>query len=199
MSKAVSRFDGPTSRTLRQLVPQPLHRELNIRSSKHRIVHTSIQTDRVIRRFAGARKKSADVPAVKFFRLPGMQSLRNLLGKALRITRRTERLLGQDRRCLMMPMSIPICPRKASHEYVRTKCPNRAHQIPQRDVVPLPLLKCLLRRLRISKIRHTRKSLLDSVITIRRQKFQSPQHAQHIEQIAAQLVLPTFAARQGHQ
>ena len=96
-------------------------------------------------------------------------------------------------------MPIAICPRKPRHQYIRTKGSNHLHHIRQRNIMPLPLLKCFFGSLRISKVSHARKSLLDAVKAIGSQQLQSPQHTQHVEQIAAQLVLPTFAARQRHQ
>ena len=98
-----------------------------------------------------------------------------------------------------MPVPIPIRPRKPRHQHIRTKRSNHPHHVRQRRIVPAPLLKRLVRRFRKSKIRHARKPLLHSVILIRRQQLLRPQHAQHIRQIAANLVLPALAAIQRHQ
>ena len=96
-------------------------------------------------------------------------------------------------------MPIPLRPRKPRHQHIRTELPDHPHNIRQRNVMSLPLLKRLLRIFRIPKIRHPRKTLLYPVITIRGQHLQRPQHAQLIEQIASRLVLPALAARQRHQ
>ena len=53
--------------------------------------------------------------------------------------------------------------------------------------------------LRESEIRDAREPLLHSVILIRGEQFFRAQHAQHVRQIAADLVLPALAAIQGHQ
>jgi hypothetical protein len=62
--------------------------------------------------------------------------------------------------------------------------------------VTLPLLKCFRRILGKSEISHLGEALFHAVVAIRSQQFQRAQDAEDIEQIAANLVLPAFAAVQ---
>ena len=195
----VARFDRPIRRPLRLLVTQSLHGKLYVGRSQQRIDDSRVEPQRVIRGIARHCPKAAHIADIQLLRLPGFEAFFDLPRKPLRIGRRAERLFRQDRRCLMMPMAIAIRARKPRHQHVRTKGSNHPHHVAERDIVPLPLLKCFFGSLRISKIRHARESLLNAVISVGSQQLQRPQHAQRVEQIAAQLVLSPFPARQRHQ
>ena len=74
-----------------------------------------------------------------------------------------------------MPVPISIRTRKARDQNIRTKGSNHPHHIPQRDIVTFPFLKRLFRILGITKIRHPREALLDTVVAVRRQQLQRAQ------------------------
>ena len=69
----------------------------------------------------------------------------------------------------------------------------------ERDIVPAPFLKGFFGILRVAEIRDPAEALLHSVIAIGRGQLQRAQHAQHVEQIAADFVLAAFAAGESHQ
>ena len=63
----------------------------------------------------------------------------------------------------------------------------------------LPFLKCFFGILGKTEIRNPREALLDPVVPVGPQQFQRSQNAQHVEQIAAYLVLSALAAIQRQQ
>ena len=62
-----------------------------------------------------------------------------------------------------------------------------------------PLLKGLIGIFGEAEIRYSGEPLLDPIVPIRVRQLQGPQHAEHIEQIAAHFVLPALAAIQSQQ
>ncbi len=99
----------------------------------------------------------------------------------------------------MVSVTVSFCPRKSCHQHIGTKGTNHTNHVAQRYIVSAPLRERLFRALRKSEIRYPRKALLHTVVLVRSQQFLSPQHAQHIRQIAANLVLTALAAIQRHQ
>src|SRR5271166_1699075 len=89
----------PGACALRELVLQALPCELHVGFAEQRIALRSLQLDCPV--FV-----CADVVHVKLLRLPGLQSLANLLRKARGIGGRTERLASQDSGGLMMAVAI---------------------------------------------------------------------------------------------
>ena len=149
----VARINGPVRRSLRHLMPQSLHRELHVSHAQIGVLFPRIQLQGPVGVRTRHRPKPAHVSDVKLLRLPGFQSLSNLLGKPLGIGGRAERLFGQNARCLMMPVSIALAAGKARHEHIRAECPNHTHHVGERRIVSTPLLKRLFWILRKSKIR----------------------------------------------
>ena len=180
-------------------MPQALHRELHIRAAQIRVRHSGVELHRPVRIRTSHCPKPANVADVQLLRLPRQEALRDLLRKPFRIGRRAECLLRQDARSLMVPVPVTGRSRKPCHQHVRTKRSNHPHHVGERYVVSAPLRESLVGTFRKPKIGHAREALLHSVIFVRCQQFQGSQHAQHIRQIAADLVLPTLAAVQGHQ
>ena len=98
-----------------------------------------------------------------------------------------------------MSVSIAVRPGEARHQHIGTKSADHSHHVAERDVMPAPLLKSLIRILGIAEIGDPAEALFHSVVAIGCSKLQRAQHAQHIEQVAADLVLAAFAASQSHQ
>src|SRR6202142_1506897 len=102
-------------------MPQSLHGELDIRHAQQRIHVARIQPDGVVLRGAGARPEAAEVADIELLRLPGLQALFDLLGEALWIRGRAERLFGENRGGLVMAVSIAIRSGEARQQYIGTK------------------------------------------------------------------------------
>ena len=80
----------------------------------------------------------------------------------------------------MISMSIPVGTGEPRHQHIRTEGTNHANQVGESRIVSTPLVKCLVRALRESKVRDARKALLHSVVLIGREQFLGTQHAQHV-------------------
>src|SRR5882757_6409046 len=99
----------------------------------------------------------------------------------------------------MIAMTVAAGAREASHQNVGTKRANDADHVPKRNVVALPFFQSFFRVLGEAKIRHPREALIDAIITVGAEKFQSAKYAERIEQAATHLILSAFAAGQRHQ
>ena len=162
-----------------------LHGKFYVGRSKQRIDGSGIESQRVVRRFAGHRSKPAHVADIELFRLPGFEAFFDLFRKAIRISRGAECLASQNGGRLVMAVTIAVGPRESRDQYVGTKSSNHSNHISQRNVMPLPLLEGFVGIFRISEVGYPRESLFDSVITVCRQKLKCAQHAQRVKQIAA--------------
>src|SRR5208282_2841249 len=109
---------------------------------------------------------------VKLLRLPRLQALLKLLGKARRIGSGTKRLTGQDARGLMVAVAVARAALKARANHIRAESANHAHHVAQRDIVTAPLLEGLFRRLGETKVGDAGEALLDSIVAICGQQFE---------------------------
>src|ERR1700733_15679811 len=98
-----------------------------------------------------------------------------------------------------MTVSVTIGARKAGDQNIGPKSANHPYHVTERDIVALPLLKCLVGILGEAKIRNSREALFHAVVAICSQEFQRPQNAKDVEQITAHLVLSAFTAIQRQQ
>src|SRR5207237_3720703 len=110
--------------------------------------------------------EAAHVADVKLFCLPGIQTFFDLIREAVWIGSGTECFVGENRRRLVMAVSIAIGAREARNQHVRPELANDANYVGEWDIVPAPLLKGFFRRLRVAEVSNTGEALLDSVITI---------------------------------
>src|SRR5258705_401979 len=99
----------------------------------------------------------------------------------------------------MIAMTVAAGTREASYQNVGTKRANDADHVAKRNVVALPFFQSLFRVLGEAKIRHAREALIDTIITVGTEKFQSAKYAERIQQAAPHLILSPFAAGQRHQ
>ena len=177
--KRVTRSGGyrDSTQPLRFLMFESLDRKLHIRHPQHRIHFAGIQLDRVVLIWTALRSERTDIADVELLRLPRQQPFLDLLRKPIGVCCRPKRLLSQNCGSLMMPMPIAFRSREPRHQHIGPKLANHPHYVGERDIVPLPLLKCLFGTLRITKVRHLRESLLDSVIAVGREHFQRAQHS----------------------
>ena len=106
-------INRPSARSLRQLMPQPLHRKLRICHSQQRILLARAQAHCVILRSALIAAERTHIIEIEFLRLPGQQAFLDLFRKLAWIRRRSERFARQNARCLMVAMPIPIRSLKA--------------------------------------------------------------------------------------
>src|SRR5712691_5033598 len=97
MGKSIALGNRDAAQRLRSLMPQSLDCKLHVRLAKQRIFFSSVQLDRVVSRIATRGPEAAHVPDVELLRLPRLEALCDLLRKTLRIARRAERLLRQNR------------------------------------------------------------------------------------------------------
>ena len=187
------------AQSLRLLVAEAGDGKLDIRGSEHRIELPGIELYRVVGVRTALRHEGTHVADIQLLGLPWQQTFFDLLGKPIRIGGRAKRFLGQDCRRLMMSVPIALGSRESRHQHIRAELPNHPHNICERNVMSLPLLKCFLGIFRIAEVRYPREALLDAVVAVGGQHFERAQHAQLIEQVAAGFVLPAFAAGQGQQ
>ena len=96
-------------------------------------------------------------------------------------------------------MPIAVRSREARNQHVWPEGANHSHHVTERDIVPSPLLEGLVGILRIAEIGNSAEALFHAVIAIGGRQLQRAQHAQHVEQIASDFVLPAFAASERHQ
>ena len=87
-------------------MPQSLHCELDVRRSEIRVVTSGIQFHRVILGCACHSSKPAKQTDVKLFSLPRLQAFFDLLGKPVRVGCGAKCFPGEDRRCLVMAMTV---------------------------------------------------------------------------------------------
>src|ERR1035438_9891574 len=106
---------------------QSLHRKLYVRLAQHWIDDSCIQAQRVVRLVTGHRPKSTHIADVQLLRLPGLESLCDLLWKSLWVGGCAERFFRQYRRGLMMTVPVAVRARKARHQHFRTKGSNHSH------------------------------------------------------------------------
>ena len=106
ISKAITRLDRPAARSC-ELVPQYSMASW-IRHLQLRIHLSRVQPDGIVFRRAGRRTEAA-FPAW-FLGLPGLQSFFNLLRKPPGIGGGAKCFVGEDRRSLMMSVTITIRP-----------------------------------------------------------------------------------------
>src|SRR5204863_5012554 len=128
-----------------------------------------------------------------------LQAFFDLLGKTLRIGGGAECFLRQNRRCLMMSVTVVVRARKARNQHIRAKLANDADDVLQWNIVPAPLLKRLFRRFRVSEVRNPTEALLDSVVIVRGEQLKRAQNPELVGERAPGLILPALASRQGHQ
>src|ERR1700733_13036617 len=102
-------------------MPESFHCKLDIRASQIGVGHTGVQPQGPVRIGARHRSKAAHVADVELLCLPGLETLRDLFWKALRVCRSPEGLSGQDARSLMMPMSVPLSTGKTRHQHIGTE------------------------------------------------------------------------------
>src|SRR5690348_6352076 len=96
-------------------------------------------------------------------------------------------------------MAIALRSRKPGHQDVRPVSADYPDHVSQSYIVTLPLLEGFVGILGKSKIRNPGEALLDAIISIGLQQFEGSHNSQHVEQIAAYLVLPALAAIQRQQ
>src|ERR1700693_1660794 len=145
-------------------MPQSLQRKLNVRHAQPWILFSGIQLDGVVFRQTGLSPKSTHVPDVKFFRLPGQQTLLNLHRKSIRIRRRAKSLTRENRRSLMMAVPVTVGAGKAGYQHVGPKGTNHSHHVPKRNIMALPLLERFRGILGKAKIRNPSEALLYAVV-----------------------------------
>src|SRR4051812_8828531 len=126
---------------------QSFDRELRIGHSEHGIDFARVDLHRVVVVRTRRSAEAADVSDIKFLRLPGLETLFDLLRKAVRVGGSAEGFLGENRGRLMMSMPVPISPRETRNQDIRPKLANNAHNVGKWYIVSAPLLECFFRRL----------------------------------------------------
>ena len=99
----------------------------------------------------------------------------------------------------MVSVAVAVGALEARYQYIRTEGSDHAHDICEAGLVTMPLLKRLVGILGKPEVRDARETLLHPVEAIRGRQLERAQNTEHVEQIAANLVLTPFAAIQGQQ
>ena len=121
----------------------------------------------------------------------------DLLGKLVRIRSRSKSLARQNAGRLVITMAVSVIALKPRDQHVGAKGADDTHNVSECGLVPLPFLKRLIGIFGEPEIGDAGEALLHSVITIRFRQLQCPQNTEHIEKVAAHLILPAFPAIQG--
>ena len=141
--------------------------------------------------------EAAAARLIQLLHLPRPQSLLQLLGKLRRIRRRGERFERQRRRHLVM-LAAAGAGRIQRHHDVGTDRADHPDEVAE-DLVVTPLLDRLLRAEREPEVDGAREVLLGPVPAVRLQQLLGPQHADGVEELRTDLVLPAVPARGGER
>ena len=98
----------------------------------------------------------------------------------------------------MIAVTIALRPRESRNQYIRTEGSDDANHISERDIMAAPFFERFPRILRKSEVSYPRKPVLDAIVLIGCEKFLCAENSQDIGEVAANLVLPSFSAIQGH-
>src|SRR3954454_18216135 len=97
----------------------------------------------------------------------------------------------------MMSVSIALGAAEARNQNVRPEGANHAYHVAESDVVSMPLLESLFWVFGKTEIGDASEALFNPVVAIGARQLQRTQHAEHIEKIAADLVLAALPAVEG--
>ena len=168
--------------------------------AEQRVVATEIDRGHVrVRRRREAESRRADAHAegksdaeVELPRLPGRQSLGDLLREAIRIRGRVPCFVRQHRRRLvMLAAAAPL--RRHGGDHIGPDGADHPDEVAQ-DLLPAPPLEGLLDAERVPEVDGARKVLLGAVQAVRGVQLLGPQHGQGVEKLGADLVLAPVAA-----
>ncbi len=118
-----------------------------------------------------------------------------LFREARRVGGQSKRLAHDARLRLVMGAAL-FAFGPHGHDHVGANRPDHANVIVE-DLLLAPLLVGLIDAERIAEVDGAREVLLGAVVAVDGGQFLGPQHAQRLEQLGADLVLPAGAARGG--
>ena len=131
-------------------------------------------------------------------RLPGAQSFLDLLGKHGRIARCFESFLRHLAGNLVIAVAVRAASDENGSDDERASHANDAHSIGEGLIVP-PLLERLFFCLGKAVVAHSRKELLHSVVTIRREQFFRAHQPKRVKVVRRHDVGATFATIERQQ
>ena len=140
---------------------------------------------------------AADPALVDLPRLPGPQALAQLLREARRVGRRPEGLAGEPPHRLVV-LAAALALEGQGEDHVGAEGPDDAHDVAER-LLAAPLREGLLHAERVAELVGAAEVLLDPVVAVDRHQLPGPQHAERLEQLGADRVLPALAPRQREQ
>ena len=142
-------------------------------------------------------RETADAARVQLPRLPGAQPLALLFREASRVGRRAERLAREAGHGLVVLAAARALERQGEDD-VGSERAHDAHDVSERLLVA-PLRERLFDAERIAELVGAAEILLDRVVPVKGQELACAQHAERVEQLRADGVLPAFTPRHREQ
>src|SRR5512146_1283968 len=99
----------------------------------------------------------------------------------------------------MVSVTVALVALKARDDHVGTKGANDAYHVAQGNIVTTPFLEAFLGALGEAEVGYASEALVDIVVTVGGEQFESTHHAKDVEEGAADLVLTAFAAIEREQ
>ena len=148
-------------------------------------------------RRAGAPAERKSDPVIELLRLPGSKPLGDLLRETIRIGGGMPSLVRKHRRRLVMLAAAATSWRQGGHD-IGTDGADHPHEVAE-DLLPAPPLEGLLDAEGVAEVDGAGEVLLGAVQPVGGVQLLGPQHRQGVEQLGADFVLPSVAARRREQ
>jgi hypothetical protein len=132
----------------------------------------------------------------KLERLPSLQALDQLLGKALRVASGSERLTCHDPRRLMVTVTVAGCPAEHRNHDLGPESPDHLHNVCQERLAG-PERQRLGRGLGVPEVERTREILPPTIQGPRCLELPGTDDSETLEELRTDEILPPVAPREG--
>src|SRR5262252_2831868 len=144
---------------------QPITSDLAVRLTDERIVCADVNFQRRYR-LALAHAQ------VELFDLPRTQAFSKVFGEAVRVGGSLERFDAHQSGSLVMAVPVAWCAVETGDDDVGAVHPDRVHDVAENHL-SAPMFECLIQPFGKAEIGHTRKQLVNAVVTVRSQQLLS--------------------------